>query len=395
MLHSFIAKTKKSLEIKKKTIISFFVTLVLFLFAFLCCSLSANFVSNLHESIARKMGNNTYVCEVISSRENETYREFFTYADDLAGAEIKESVDTFILCEEKNDIPPSELFLSSSNSVEINSIFQYTVWRFDLTNYNFKTLTGAPVDNLSGNEIYINTKLSHILMRELQCDEVELVGRQFNIQTKTSLRQMKIIDIITNFEEIGFGPYFPGTTIITNFAYTATLFDNSKFVAILRGGFLSKTYELKYLDSGIRKMREKGIEYYQHLFRLSNNNLVDDGIQNFMINTRQFYNGDNKKMVIFITIPLLSLVFICIASALSLVGKEVYLSLSVSSLVYFTITTKLSPFLILHNTIILISNAFASVVLVLFISLVICVYLLFEHSQNEINKKGKRCQIKI
>ena len=389
-LESLKEKSKSFLKRRKKNIISFFIMFVLLFFSFLCCSLSSLGFSTYHESVARKMGNKTYVCEIKSSKEDDTFRGFFSYADDLAGAEIKRNVDSFILCEEKNGQCPSEFILSDTRTVKIHSVFQQTNWRFDLLNYGFKTFTGKPIRNIDYDEIYIDELMAMDLINELECDENDLVGMQLNLKTKSAVKNVRIVDIIINFNKLNFGPYFPKGTMITSFSNTAAWFSNSKYVFVLRGDYLSKNYQIKFIDNAKKRTSKTEIQYIDTYYRLSGKKLVDDGIQKLKENTEALYRGKNKKYGLFSIMPIMMMTLIGAASLYKFINKEFYLSLIASAFLYLLLSAKFVPCVIINNSIVLLANSAASIMIVCFIVLAVCVYLLFVPEKDETDTKPKR-----
>lgn len=379
----FLSKTANVIKNKKKKIISFSAVFVLSIVSFISSSISSlSFSNNSYESLAKKMGYGVYDCEVTSPNPKENFRSLFNYSDDMAGKEIKNYLDSFILSSQNDDYTPVTITTPDSCVTEIKSVLQYTTWQFHKYNYGLKTYKDEKHNTreLAANEIYINDKVADSLMLSSEYASYDdLVGIEINCIVGENVKKLKIVDIVTNLGSINLGPYFSECSIITRYVNTANWFSNLKYVYILRGGPLSKTYSLTCIEGSMHKLNNENKSYFSHYFKLNSNKLVDDGINDLKTNTFLFYfSGFNKRLILFLILTLICLLVLSILTINGIIGRESVISIFSSFILYALILRAVDPLFIIGGKIVILSNMAGSIILLSVFVLLICLYFLLE-----------------
>lgn len=373
------SKFTSYLKNHKRSIVSYLINFVVLFIGFISCSvLCLGAGDSLCESVARKMGDDTYECEVVSSKQDDNLQAIFNYADDMGGREIKDSIDTYVVSYTDNDTLPAFLSLDSGIDINVDSVLQYTTWKFEIYNYGFKTLTGNQTRNISSKEIYINKKIAEEIALSLGCDEIDLVGLSVKILTNSSRTiDLTIVDIITNLDSINLGPYFVSQNcIVTNYTVTYNYFKNIKYITVLKSGYLAKNYAIHRIENTISFLNKKSVIYSSRYDRLVDNKLVDDGIQNLVNNTKVFYNSNHRLLLLFCIPAVCIILYICLAAKFNKIKSEFIVS-AFSSITFYSIFIRfICPYIIVSDHIILLSNSVSAFLsAVLFIVLLSSFYL--------------------
>ena len=341
------------------------------------------------------MGDDVYECEVVSTKQNDNLRSVFNYVDDLAGREIKDSIDTYVVSYKNSSDYPANISINSS-SVSVDSVLEYTTWDFDRYNYGFKTLTGEPTRNLDRKEAYLNLHLAKQMASIMGCKEEDLIGTNIQVTTNTSKGySFFVVDILINTDDSNLGPYFLSQRcLIMNYNWAANYFTNLKHVSVLRSGYLAKNYAIHKIEGTISLLNKDSTYYYSNYKRLINNKLIDDGIQALITNTYNFYRSQNKIYLTFSLIPVAIIIYVSLMSHFRKIKNEILVALFTSVILYAVLVHFVCPFIVSGGTIILLANTTSSFMLILDLIIIISVYYLFKPSniatdKNELEGKEK------
>ena len=385
-MKSSISKLKNYIKTNKFQIFMNSISFCIFFLGFLCASLcSIGLTKNHYESIARKMGNDTYVCEVISNDEKDNYRKIFDYADDLAGAEIKRTTDTFVLSKRTEDYIPAAI----NSSIFVDTVFQQTTWSLEKYNYGFKTLSGKPVEDIGLRDMYVDEELAKEVAENLGCSQTELIGKEVLIAISDRDSYMTIKDIIVNFDELGFSPYLAGKTMLTSYPSLPNSFKYTKYVAYLRGGYLSKNYSITYIENTVSDANKETSKYSIKYYKLENNKLIDNGIQDLRNKTAAMYKSDNKKFALFAIVLFLVVAYMALITIFRLVKSTIVVILWVCTALYLLLISFLAPFIISYGTIYLLANSYSSLIIFYMLIALSLVHYFFKQSAKKKEEKTK------
>lgn len=300
--NNFLINLGHKIKENRVTIFNFILATFVFTLTYLLCSIaSVGAVSTPYETFATYLGNRNVACKISSTNENYNFYNFFNYADDAAGKEIKNNSESFVVSTKTESYTPIAFQIQNNRSIIPNFVFQYTTWQIEKYDYGFKTISDEPLRSLDKNEMYIGEDLAINISNNLGVDVTSLENFQINVVINGSEYIWTIIGVISNISETTVGLVIDSNCVICNYSNN-NIFKNETYYFFLYGEKLSKNYAITYIEKSIKQLNKKN-ELSSSYYIIGENGIIyNNTLNSKKENIFDFFEAKNNLWFLLILI---------------------------------------------------------------------------------------------